>query len=441
MAEIPIDLSFDALGQIKVPNASELLTLVPPGMMNEFQSLSGTITTDIQKGIGLLQKAKPATDLVQKVIEGGKIDPMMVVGAVAATAALVNPIAGAIIGAGGALAVGLVNASEGLFRSLGLIPNTPPTYFYTGLIRRGDPLPYGHDSDSWKSYDYWTQKVKYDDPKFPRPNADPVPRWRNVTFLMNEESKTHLGTQTILRLLDLMRKYGTQYGKVYPPPNVQTPQPATKPGMTGFEGPLPQNKFEEFFFHMLKQDIENWMNANPSVLPKDLLMGAVSLWNHVHPASSKDVVYSGNKTRIKGINDNPIDFIISAAGDPTGNFRESPPLTIHMGETAGVNTASGYVPPPITDAQKQYWLNSAMQANAKALLAKMPTPVTPKIVPKAAVKLSPLAQKLAPKPPVKPAVTPFITAGGGATIGFFTGGPIGAAIGGAIGFGIGKLIK
>jgi hypothetical protein len=282
MVDFPSSLNVDAVGNIQLPNASQLLQYLPPEITN-----LGTNTINAMQGaMSKIQQAQPAINLVTKIANNNAPDPQEVVGALAATAAIANPVAGAIVGAAGEIAIGVEKLAESVLDGLGLISHPPPTFTYVGFVKKNGQLIIPHPWEpTWKSYDYWMTPSRQGW------------RWGGLPF----SGETTRRERTFLNLLSILG----YYGKTKPP----------------YNGPVPQNNFEKFFFEMLKKNLENWMNANPSMTPRDLLHGAVSIWNHLHVPSGNDRTYSAynlpqDPSAINissGVN--PIDYILNFAGD------------------------------------------------------------------------------------------------------------------------------
>jgi hypothetical protein len=316
-AAAPPGISFDAQGQIQLPNPAQIVAYLPPG----FLALGNQAIGAVQTAMGAIQGAAPALGLIGAIAGGGAPDPQMAIGALSATVALINPVAGAVVGAAGELALVLENAAQSLFQSLGLISPPPVTYPFHGGIKRGDPVPWGRGHSIWKPWSYFTA------PYLTNPNGIPYEyMWQHI--LSQEDAASATTNFYMTSLLGACNRYGETPGAV---------------------GPNGKNDFERFFYSMLRPDFENWWNASPAIPPRDLLMGAVSLWNATHASvqptfttqqifwfaptqvqTGGDVTYSSAGATQGGAGD-PIAWLLSQWGDASGVGREAPPITVHMG--------------------------------------------------------------------------------------------------------------
>lgn len=253
--------------------------------------------------------AAPAIDLIGSIASGhGPTDPQQVVGALAATASIANPLAGAIIGAAGEAVIGIQNAADEFFQAVGLISRPPPQYTYIGFVQKGSgQAPGGPWDPNWKTWAYWMTPVNQG--------------WRWGTLPFTAES-----VQRERPFQLLLERLGRANGRV-------------PYGTPPFDGPVAQNKFEEFFYAILKKDLENWMNAAPAIDPRQLLEAAAQIWNAKHTSSSV-VKYSGFTSGGSSYDNSlarPIDFLLSAAGDTSdkgmqGFGTPGQDLTINMGD-------------------------------------------------------------------------------------------------------------
>jgi hypothetical protein len=301
-AALPPGILIDASGNIVLPDPNQILSYLPQG----FLALGTQAISAVQGAMGVIQGAAPAIGLVETIAAGSAPDPQMVVGALSATVALVNPVAGAIVGAVGEALIGLQSAAQSLFQALGLISPPPVTYAFRGGINlsKHEPIPYGRDDPNWKEWGYFASPAGFSSNGLPY-----VYTWQNILSQENAASAT--SNFYMESLLYAINRYGEM-----PQPNYQI-------------GPTGSNDFEKFFFEMLRKDFENWWNANPSIPPRDLLMGAASIWNHTHQPDGAITYSSGNATR-GGVND-PIAWLLSQWGDITLAGQEAPPLTVSMG--------------------------------------------------------------------------------------------------------------
>jgi hypothetical protein len=334
-------LPVDAVGNIQLPSQNDIIQYLPPEML----SLGTDAIGAIQSVMGTIQQAQPAIDLIAHIASGGVPDPQSVIGALSATAAIINPVAGAILGVAGEVALGVEKLTESVLDDLGLISHPPPTFPYIGFVKKGTHIPNGSKDAQWKTWDYWMQPIrsgwKWGSLPF---NAETMQRERPMMGLLS-----NLGTYP--KILGTFQGGKATIINNQPPP---------------FDGPIGQNDFETFFFEMLKKDLEAWMNANPSMEPRKLLSGAAKIWNHLHlPGNVKTYSASEWPTGYDAFNvqqgAHPIEYILSDAGDMSSNalngFAQSADdISVNMGTTIvppkrvfslkGLNTKP--TPPPIS---------------------------------------------------------------------------------------------
>lgn len=346
-ANTPIGLTLDASGNIVLPTPDQLSQYLPAG----FTSLGTQAVAAAQGAIGTLQGAQPAIGLIGTIASGQAPDPQSIIAAMAATAALVNPVAGAVIGAAGELAVGLQDATQGLFQSLGLISPPPVTYGFNGGFKVGDSVPWGRSSPLWQNWPVFATPYAFDGKGLPSEYV-----WQHVLSQANAASA--VAAMPMTGLLYAVNRYGEV--------------PGDSAG-NGYQiGPIGKNDFERFFFEMLKTDFENWWNVSPALPPRDLLMGAVALWNHTHASAppvvqnvpiplppgmtlppgvvptipiqvSGDITYQSDGGATSGAS-NPIAWLMSKNGDMSGVGREAPPITVNMGPLLPAAAAAAATP-------------------------------------------------------------------------------------------------
>lgn len=304
-------------GAIRLASSAEVMGNLPPGV----RALGNEALGAIGNVMDAVQGALPAINLIGDIASGHPpTDPQQIILPLAAAVATVNPLAGAFIGAAGELVSGLEDATADLFKTLGLIDNGGGhvAYDYIGMIRAKDPngIPWGTDNPNWKTWDYWMTPV--------------AQGWRWGALPLSGNS--YYAQLPFYQLLSVLGRYH--------PPRVGPPE----------NGPIGQNDFETFFFMLLKANLEKWMNANPTVSPRDLLKAAIALWNHTHPDpkigtrvySPFNVEFVGGNPTTAGSGSagsvNPIEFILTAAGDPDGPTRgigrPLPPFTVNVAPRA-----------------------------------------------------------------------------------------------------------
>ncbi len=332
-ASAPVGLQLDASGNIVLPTPAELAQYLPAG----YTSLGNQAVAAAQSAIGAVQGAAPAIALIGTIASGGAPDPQSIVAALSATAALVNPVAGAVIGAAGEFALGLADAAQGLFESLGLISPPPVTYGFNGGFKVGDAVPYSRADPIFQSWGTFAAPYAFNTSG---PNAG-IPYeyvWQHVLSQANAAST--VAAMPMTGLLYAINRYG------------EVPGDASGAGYQ--IGPIGKNAFETFFFEMLKTDFENWWNVLPALPPRDLLMGAVALWNHTHASAPPvfqsvalpglpagvsvgiPIQVSGDVTYSSAADTNdPIPWLLSKHGDMSGVGREAPPITLNMGPLIG----------------------------------------------------------------------------------------------------------
>lgn len=354
-ANAPIGLRLDASGNIVLPTPDQLAQYLPPG----YASLGNQAVAAAQSAIGAVQGAAPAIGLIGTIASGATPDPQSIVGALSATAALVNPVAGAVIGAAGEVALGLSDAAQGLFQSLGLISPPPTTYGFNGGFKVGQTTPYSRADPIFQPWTSFAAPYQFNTSG---PNAG-LPTefvWQHVLSQANAASSA--AAMPMTGLLYAINRYGEVAGDG---------------SGAGYQiGPIGKNAFETFFFEMLKTDFENWWNVLPALPPRDLLMGAVALWNHTHASVAPvmggvpiplppgvslppgvalpsipvqvggDITYASSDAT--GSN-NPIAWILTGQADMSGFNREAPPITVHMGPL--LSTAAPPAPSPSTNGQ------------------------------------------------------------------------------------------
>ena len=386
--------SFNALpttpeGLIASANVSGDVQGVLTAALNQAPALSALGQTALNAMGNIVQKvamAAPAIDLISSIATGhGPTDPQQAVGALAATASIANPLAGAIIGAAGEAAIGIEELADQAFQALGLISRPPPQFTYVGFVKKGDPVPGGPWHPNWKTWDYWMQ-----------PFAQGW-KWGTLPFTA-ETIQRERPFQLLLERL----------GRYHPP--VPT-------GIPPHDGPKPQNGFETFYFTILKKNLENWMNAGPAIDPRELLQAAAQVWNAKHTSISTKK-YSGFTSGGSSYDNSlahPIDFILSAAGDTSdrgmqGFGSDAADITINLGDfqTPSVTkttlslTGLGRAPTPILTAPKRAFSLAGRAASVMAPSGVRPAAIT--------APQQSLLQKLLPYAPAAAGVValPFI---------------------------------
>jgi hypothetical protein len=336
-----LQLPTDPNGLIQMASSSEVLGQLPPsvvGLGRGALTAIGSVATEVAGAL-------PAINLIGNIATGhGPTDPQQIIGALAATASLVNPVAGAILGAAGEAMAGLNDLGEQVFKDLGLIDKPAPQYTYFGFIKKGDSIPWGSTHPNWRTWDYWMTPYNQG--------------WRFGTLPVTGE--TFYRQVPFTNILQALGRYPRAQQGLGPP----------------YNGPTGQNDFETYFFTILKQDLENWMNANPSISPRQLLQAAVALWNHTH-AGPVTRTYSPLNVPHEGMNvseyANPIEVILSSAGDTStagisGAGSDSPPLQVNTG-----SMKSTAMPRPDLRAALQ-------QAAATAQAASMAAAAPPRVI-------------------------------------------------------------
>jgi len=229
-----------------------------------------------------------------------------------------GPVAGAAMTAIGTGVLALSTALQGLFTALGLYSTPSPTYNYCGLQRIGmDQIPYGQtDTANWIEID---SLADYDDIVFGRSEGGSVMPGGRPPYSPNASTLGNVWQDSALQML------------LYCVRNV--------PG-TQYAAPT---RFEEYVRVLMLKNLQYWVNCWPTVPPQDLLAAAANVWHAAHSASQSlsFAPYEGNAGG-PGAAQAPdgswqpslVSWILSGAGDSTGQLRSRPPITVNNGPLA-----------------------------------------------------------------------------------------------------------
>jgi hypothetical protein len=253
--------------------------------------------------------AAPALAVAQTIAKGGKPSAQAVIAGVAAVAGMVNPIAGLAIGALGEGAIAVDAALGGLFDALGLYDHHVTVYNYVGLMRHpGDVFP----------------------GNLKAANAIDVSTSAKLDAFMAHGDAHHPEPSGVVANI------GTLLGKAFFQQRTRAQANASFPGVSDAELAsiyLPHTLFEQFFATLLIHDMQLWANALPFVPPRDLLAGALQVWNTTHAASSTVTFEPSDYTLHDGrdIEFSLISDVLSAKyGDPDG-VQDAIPVTVNTG--------------------------------------------------------------------------------------------------------------
>lgn len=322
--------SADLAGTVSGSGSADLATLLAQSLSpTDLAAIGPTIRSALGTGLGVVQGAMPAFELMSTIANGQTPDPQAVVLAMGSAVGLANPLAGAAIIAAGEIAQGASAATEALLKGLGLLSDTIKPIVYRGLIKAGDAVPNGPTSEKWIPWSSFARGYAS--------SANGIPYeyvWQHMT---NNAAPAAPDSFMMSQLLYAMMRDGE------------------KPGQPG---PAPKNEFERFFFELLKKDVEYWANANPYVPPRVLLSAAAGTWNASHSASSSTTY----KPPPGKFTTDVVPFILSASGSADGSGLEGKPLFVNLGPST--------LPHPTTAAEA---LNSAAIAQRAAAVAAATT--------------------------------------------------------------------
>jgi hypothetical protein len=285
-----------------------LQVLTPP----QLQAIAGQLQT-------AAADASPAIALASTVAAGKTPNESQIVGALSATAGMINPIAGAMIGAMGAGLLGFESALQGLFTALGLYGPPAPEYHYHGFLRIGiDPPPYSKaDTALWVDV---STLAKFDDITIRNKPFGPYPPLSGYVDP------------------NMVNLFGKAYRQLMP----QAAQ-AAEMGVANDPNEVKSlyvvsTDFERYFYPLFLRNMQYWANAQPSIPPKKLLQAAATLWNSSHSASTTKTF---QPTVTNDVRTSLVSDILSPAGDSSGNLQRDPPLTIHTGPVVQPTVPTG----------------------------------------------------------------------------------------------------
>lgn len=287
-----------------------------------FNALPPSVQGVINAGLADASTAAPAIALGQTIASGGVPTEAEVIGGLAAATTLtLGPIAGAAVGAIGAVVAGVQALMTDLFTSLGLYDNAP-SYTYIGLLRAGiDPIPFGPTDPFWI-------------------DCGSGAKVSNFYFHGDAHhpalSGGFNGTMIGLLGMALCRSGIAPLTDGCMPPAVGPPTP-------------PPSDFERYFAVLLARDLSYWANAQGYVPPRLLLEGALSAWNSSHASTTTDTFAmptQQQQDQADSSHSNLVSWVLGPAGDAvnrqaTGNWTRSAAITVNTGPSTASTTATG----------------------------------------------------------------------------------------------------
>jgi len=263
-------------------------------------NLPPDVVAAAQEAQTVASSTQPAFDFIDAVASGQSVTAMQAVGAVACIAAVANPAAGALIGVIGTAAVELVGSVVDAFCTLGMCPKTQPTWDYVGFLRLAlDEFPSSFRGDGWidvttfdavenilfNGYSVNSEQRPRFSPKYLYNDlpAAPTSQYAEMDFTPALLACALLGCMTDPAAQQAaVQKFWNDHDNVVN----SIDDPETKGIVFAFSDiPKPglstttPNAFELFFNQLLAADLLLWANAFPCLPPRDLLAGAVNVWN------------------------------------------------------------------------------------------------------------------------------------------------------------------
>ena len=310
-----VDLDFNAV-----------LGTLPPQLRGQLQA-HPEIQDTLQTGLNYAGDATPALSLIGDLASGKAVTPQSAIMAMAGVAAAVNPIAGAVVLTMGTALNALTDATNDVFRQLGLQHIVPQPSLVIGGIGIGiDNIPKGPTPDPNNPGKLLFSK-----------------EWKNWDWLIQQNTT---GGGIIQGLPNFLRQIQYSFGGAKFGPDAK-PMTRLVTALAGrahwykWQNPdgvpdlsTPKNDFERFFYELLKRDIEYWWNAQDYIHPRDLLDNAIKVWNGdvkgsggaVHQPSDHDAIYMPGRDSIPA-------FILDPMTDVAGALSEGELATpaVHLG--------------------------------------------------------------------------------------------------------------
>jgi hypothetical protein len=276
-------------------NPQELLSLMPVD-----------VQAKIQGGLNVYGNLGPAISVAQTISSGVVPNEAAVIAGVSAAASVISPLAGAAMGAAGAVILGAESLMQSFFDLLGLYDH--PRLVKCCGLRVASSIPYGPDDPQWlriRTLDDWNRVVLHGGMPGLQPGevCDYGANANLAGFLVQLLEQALLG-------LDASSWPSTEAYNAFAP-----------------------TAFDRYFAALLRADLENWANCNPYLQPRQLLMAAQIAWNQTHRATST-FTYTptdGDQWNRPGFQTTLPSAILGNSGDPTGQGNRAPPLVINTG--------------------------------------------------------------------------------------------------------------
>lgn len=374
--EFGLDLSvaghFAAGGQA---NIQGLIGQLPSGLQSQFASImTPDVQSALQSGANIAADITPTLAIIDDLQSGRGVSPQSGIMAMAGVASLINPVAGAVVLAMGTTMSALADATNSVFRSLGLQHTEPqPKIVLGGIGYQVDQMPFPPRAQDGT--------VIFD------------PAWRHWEWLIQENTQGGFALQNLPNYMVPWIRFA--YGGAIFPPDTDpmghlTSALAGKAHWYKYDGSsvgvpdlsMPRNAFERFFNELLKRDIEYWWNGQGYISPRDLLTKAVDAWNASHDsAGGADVTYSYGQDSIPA-------YILSPTVDVSGSHQAYAPVgPVHMGAQKGAAASASTGSAALTPMQRLAALRAGVQSSAEAAgqvmasrVASVSLPAAPKRV-------------------------------------------------------------
>ncbi len=265
-----------------MPTVEAAISLLPPNVQASLADLSTQVS-----------KAMPLVGLAQMAANGQTVSEGQALGGMVALASMINPIAGAALGAAGTMVMGAEQGLKDIFTALGWIDAPVP-------MRPASIKPWGPDDPIW---------------------------WHTSSIVaLKHPPEAEVGGYT-----------GANQGN-FDAYNLlmNTLQALKTPGyIPSLPTPWPLNDFERFFYPILVADLERWINGAAFIKPRELLMASVNAWNKMRgPATSVTYAQTPAGQGTHDLTTKVVSQILGPGGDLVWPTTPHPPISVNMGQPA-----------------------------------------------------------------------------------------------------------